>query len=94
MAFHTSIVASDRNGTLYTGSIDSIYVRSSQHRQKLLGGFTAKYGVDRLVWYEPHETRHAAFVRERQIKKWNRVWKLELIEKANPEWLDLIEEIF
>jgi putative endonuclease len=94
MAFYTYIVASGRNGTLYVGSTDSIIVRTSQHRQKLFEGFTAKYGVDRLVWYEIHETREAAFKRERQIKKWNRVWKLELIEKANPEWRDLFEQLF
>ena len=86
--------ASNRNGTLYVGSTDSIVVQTSQHTQKLLGGFTAKYGVSRLVWYEIHETREAAFRRERQIKKWNRVWKLELIEKTNPDWRDLFDDLF
>jgi putative endonuclease len=94
MAFYTYIVASRRNGTLYVGSTDSIVVRTSEHKQKLRGGFTSKYGVDRLVWYEAHETRAGAFMRERQIKKWNRVWKLELIEKANPEWRDLFDDLF
>jgi putative endonuclease len=94
MAFHTYILASGRNGTLYVGSTDSIIVRTSQHMQKLIEGITARYGVDRLVWYEVRETRPGAFKRERQIKKWNRVWKLELIEKANPEWRDLFEELF
>ncbi len=76
------------------GSTDSIIVRTSQHKQKLIKGFTAQYGVDRLVWFEFHETRDAAFKRERQIKKWNRAWKLELIEKNNPEWRDLFDDLF
>ena len=84
---------SRRNGTLYTGSTDSIIIRTSQHRQNLRGGFTAKYGVHILVWYEVH-TRAGAFKRERQIKKWNRAWKLELIERSNLEWRDLFEELF
>ncbi len=75
------------------GSTDSIIVRTSQHKQKLIEGFTAQYGVDRLVWFEVHETRDAAFKRERQIKKWNRAWKLELIEKNNPEWRDLFDDL-
>jgi putative endonuclease len=94
VAFYTYIVASSRNGTLYTGSTDSILVRTSEHKQKLRAGFTAKYGVDQLVWYEAHETRESAFKRERRIKKWKRVWKLELIEKANPLWRDLFDQLF
>ena len=94
MAFYTYIVASSRNGTLYTGSTDSLIVRTAQHRNKVFKGFTAKYGCATLVWYEWHETRHAAFVRERQIKKWNRVWKLELIEKTNSGWRDLFDDLF
>ena len=76
------------------GSTDSIIVRTSQHKQKLIEGFTAKYGVDLLEWLAVHESRDAAFKRERQIKKWNRAWKLELIEKANPDWRDLFDELF
>ena len=94
MAFYTYIVASQKNGTLYVGSTESIVVRTSEHKQKLRAGFTAKYGVDRLVWYEVHETRSGAFTRERQIKKWNRVWKLELIEKTNPGGRDLFDDLF
>ncbi|MFJ6025818.1 GIY-YIG nuclease family protein [Brevundimonas sp. NPDC092305] len=92
MAFFTYIVASRRNGTLYTGSTDGLIDRVIQHRDKRREGFTAKYGVALLVWYETHETRHAAFIRERQIKEWKRVWKLELIERTNPGWKDLFEE--
>ncbi|GAA0612252.1 GIY-YIG nuclease family protein [Brevundimonas kwangchunensis] len=91
MAFFTYIVASGRNGTLYTGSADNLIDRVIQHRAKTRDGFTARYGVARLVWYETHSTRHAAFVREGQIKEWKRVWKLELIEKSNPGSLDLFE---
>lgn len=93
MAFYVYIVASGRNGTLYTGSTDNISRRVWEHREKTFRGFTAKYGVDRLVWWESHETRDAAFRRERQIKKWNRIWKLELIERKNPDWRDLAEEL-
>ena len=89
MAFFTYIVASRRNGTLYTGSTDNLIKRTGEHREGLRAGFTAKYGVHFLVWYEVHENRHAAFRRERQIKEWKRVWKLELIEKSNPGWTDL-----
>ncbi|OYX34495.1 MAG: GIY-YIG nuclease [Caulobacterales bacterium 32-69-10] len=93
MAFFVYIVASSKNGTLYAGSTDEIGRRIWEHKEKLRPGFTAKYGVSRLVWYEAHETRDAAFRRERRIKKWNRVWKLELIETSNPEWLDLFETL-
>ena len=89
MAFYTYIVASRRNGTVYTGSTDSIVKRTGEHREGLLAGFTRKHGVHILVWYEVHETRQAAFRRERQIKEWKRIWKLELIEKSNPAWTDL-----
>ncbi|WP_420470362.1 GIY-YIG nuclease family protein [Brevundimonas sp. FT23042] len=89
MAFFTYIVASRRNGTLYTGSTDNLEARVHQHRNDRFGGFTARHGVAILVWYEVHGSRHAAFVRERQIKEWKSVWKLELIEKTNPGWADL-----
>lgn len=91
MSFYTYILASRRNGTLYTGSTDNLAKRVYEHQEKVRGGFTAKYGVNILVWYEQFETRDAAFKRERQIKEWRRVWKLELIEKTNPWWQDLSE---
>lgn len=94
MAFFTYIVASQRNGTLYTGSTDDLIARVCQHRDKLRpNSFTARHGVARLVWYEWHETREAAFKRERQIKKWNRLWKLRLIEEMNPGWHDLLDRL-
>jgi predicted GIY-YIG superfamily endonuclease len=93
VAFFTYIVASRRNGTLYTGSTDDLIQRVTQHRNKTFPGFTAQYDVHLLVWYELHETRDAAFHRERQIKKWNRLWKLQMIEKRNPDWLDLYDHL-
>ena len=93
MAFYTYIMASQRNGTLYTGSTDNIGLRAWQHAEGVGSGFTTKYGVGRLVWFETHETREAAFRRERQIKKWNRQWKLRLIEEMNPGWHDLTERL-
>jgi putative endonuclease len=91
--FFTYILASRRNGTLYTGSTDNLAKRIFEHREKMLPGFTRTYGVSQLVWFEPHETREAAFRRERQIKEWRRVWKLRLIEERNPEWADLYEQL-
>jgi putative endonuclease len=89
VSFYTYILASRRNGTLYTGSTDDIARRAWEHREKLIRGFTSKYGVTLLVWFEVHETRDAALTREYQIKKWNRAWKLRLIEEMNPDWEDL-----
>ena len=94
MPIFTYIMASRRNGTLYTGSTDSLIDRASQHRSGLRPrSFTARHGVSMLVWYEVHQTRDAAFRRERQIKKWNRPWKLRLIEEMNPGWHDLFERL-
>jgi putative endonuclease len=93
MAFYTYIVASRRNGTLYTGHTGDICRRAYEHREKALPGFTSRYGVSRLVWYEVHDSREGAFKRERQIKAWKRAWKLELIECENPDWDDLYETL-
>ena len=86
------ILASDRNGTLYIGVTSDLEGRVSTHLQDLLGGFTAKHRVHRLVYYEMHESMDAAILREKRLKKWNRLWKLRLIESANPEWLDLFDQ--
>jgi putative endonuclease len=91
MAFYTYTLASRPYGTLYTGSTDDLHKRVWEHQEKVFPGFTAKYGVDRLVWCESHDTRHSAFARERQIKKWNRAWKVRLIEADNPRWEDLLD---
>lgn len=92
MAFYTYILAGKRNGTLYIGSTDDLPKRVWEHQEKHRNGFTAKYGVDLLVWYEVHDTREAAFQRERQMKKWNRDWKIRLIEMDNPDWSDRLPE--
>jgi putative endonuclease len=91
--FYVYILASRRNGTLYTGSTDDLLKRVVEHREKLRGGFTEEYAVSRLVWYETHDSRAAAFVRERRIKEWRRAWKLDLIERMNPAWADLFETL-
>ena len=93
MAFFVYILASQRNGTLYTGMTDDLATRMHQHKTKAFQGFTARYDCTRLVWYEPHESRETAFLRERQIKQWQRAWKLRLIEADNPEWIDLYETL-
>ena len=90
--FYTYILASRPYGTLYTGSTDSLTKRMWEHQDKLRPGFTAKYGVTRLVWFEAHDTRQGAFEHERRIKKWNRAWKIRLIEQMNPRWDDLFVE--
>ncbi len=93
LAFFVYILASQRNGTLYTGMTDDLATRMDQHKTKAFQGFTARYDCTRLVWYEPHESRETAFMRERQIKQWQRAWKLRLIEADNPEWTDLYETL-
>ncbi|MBV8698318.1 MAG: GIY-YIG nuclease family protein [Bradyrhizobium sp.] len=87
------IMASRRNGTLYTGLTSDLPKRAYEHREGLVPGFTTKYGCKILVWYEVHETMIAAITRERQIKAGNRKKKLALIEGLNPEWKDLYETL-
>ena len=91
--FYVYLVASRQNGTLYAGSTDDIRKRIEEHRAKRFDGFTARYGVTRLVWFESHPSRDQAFLRERQIKEWRRLWKLQLIEARNPNWIDLYDEL-
>ncbi len=85
------ITASGMNGTLYIGVTSNIYQRMAMHSQGLLDGFTKKYGVSKLVYYEFHETVPDAIKREKQLKKWNRLWKIRLIEGMNPEWKNLFD---
>jgi putative endonuclease len=87
------ILASKRNGTLYVGVTSNLQKRAWEHKNDLVEGFTKRYGVHRLVYYELHEDMTAAITREKQMKKWNRAWKLELIERQNPGWRDLWEGI-
>jgi putative endonuclease len=77
----------------YIGVTSDLIKRVYEHKNKLTDGFSKKYDVHRLVWYESHETVEEAILREKQIKKWNRRWKLRLVEKDNPEWNDLYETI-
>ena len=87
------ILASGRNGTLYVGVTSNLVRRVWQHRNHALQGFTTRYDVTVLVYYELHDTMQSAITREKHIKKWNRAWKIELIQKANPGWADLWDEI-
>ena len=87
------ILASQRHGTLYTGVTSNLIKRVWEHRESLVSGFTKKYGVKMLVYYEMHESMEDAIRREKQIKEWKRGWKIELIEKKNPRWDDLYDEI-
>lgn len=93
MMFFVYMLASKRNGTLYIGMTDDLVRRVWQHRSGQVSGFTSRYDVKKLVWYEPHPTRESAFTRERQIKKWNREWKIELIEQENRDWNDLWDSV-
>jgi putative endonuclease len=86
------LLASKRNGMLYVGVTSNLLGRIHQHRLGAVRGFAREYGVKLLVWFEPHATMDSAITREKRIKKWNRAWKLELIESANPEWRDLAED--
>ena len=87
------MLASKRNGTLYIGMTDDLLKRVWMHREGILPGFTRDHGIKQLVWYEAHESRESALMRERQMKKWNRAWKLELIEAGNPNWCDLFDSL-
>ena len=87
------IMASQRNGTLYIGVSSDLVKRVWEHKSDLVEGFTRQYGVHTLVWYEVHEEMSAAIAREKALKEWKRIWKLQLIEAMNPEWRDLYEEL-
>lgn len=83
------ILASERNGTLYTGVTSNLVQRAWQHKETHTPGFTERYNVKQLVWYELHDTMESAILREKRIKKWERAWKKRLIEETNPYWNDL-----
>jgi putative endonuclease len=91
--YYTYILASKKYGTLYIGVTSDLLTRVYQHKEKVARGFTKQYNVYQLVYYEIHEDIYEAITREKQIKKWNRDWKINLIEKHNPQWLDLFFEI-
>lgn len=91
--YYVYILASQRNGTLYTGITNDLRRRVWEHRHDLVKGFTSEYGVHLLVYFEQAEDVEEAILREKRIKVWKRKWKLELIEKENPDWKDLYESI-
>jgi putative endonuclease len=91
--YYVYMLASGRYGTLYVGVTSDLIKRTWQHREDFVEGFTSKYNVKRLVWYEVHEEISSAITREKQIKKWQRSWKIKLIQQRNPQWRDLFDEV-
>ena len=92
--FYVYILASDIYGTLYVGVTNDLVRRSWEHREGLVRSFTGQHATHRLVWYEQHESIIEAITREKRLKKWNRDWKIRLIEDMNPEWKDLSDQAF
>jgi putative endonuclease len=91
--YYVYILACRKNGTLYIGVTSDLARRVYEHKEKMIEGFTKKYGVDKLVYFEQTQDVQSALEWEKQLKKWNRQWKVELIEKSNPDWLDLYGKI-
>lgn len=91
--FYVYMLASARYGTLYIGVTSNLIGRVWQHQEGVIEGFTKKYGVKQLVWFEVHADALSAITREKQLKKWNRAWKIKLIQQGNPYWRDLYEDI-
>ena len=91
--YYVYILASKRNGTLYIGVTSDLRRRIYEHKNKLLPGFTSKYNVSKLVYVEAYDHPEDAIFREKRLKKWNRVWKIDLIEEKNPDWTDLYDEV-
>ncbi|OPX99207.1 MAG: GIY-YIG nuclease superfamily protein [Syntrophorhabdus sp. PtaU1.Bin002] len=91
--FCVYILSNKQNGTLYVGVTSDLVGRVWKHKNRIIKGFTEKYNIDRLVYFEMHDCAESAIIREKQIKKWNRAWKIELIEQTNPAWKDLYREI-
>ncbi len=87
------MLASKRNGTLYAGVTSNLLQRVWQHKNDVVKGFTKRYGVHTLVWYEVHETLESAITREKSVKRWKRGWKIELIQQDNPSWRDLYDDL-
>ena len=91
--FFVYIMANGPRGVLYIGMTSDLPGRAWEHRERLLKGFTKRYGVDRLVYFEPHDDAYIAAQRERAMKRWRRDWKIELVEKRNPTWRDLFGDV-
>ena len=90
--YYIYILARKRNGTLYIGMTNNLQKRLYEHKNKIVPGFSQKYNIDKLVYFEITSDVKSAIAREKQLKKWNRKWKLELIDKSNPQWNDLSED--
>jgi putative endonuclease len=93
MAYYVYLLASDKNGTLYLGVTNDVVRRVYEHKGKAVAGFTKRYSVDRLVWFEIYDDAPTAIAREKELKKWRRDWKIRLIEESNPQWSDLYPTI-
>jgi putative endonuclease len=93
MSYYVYVMSSKKNGTLYTGVTNNLLKRVYEHKQGVVQGFTKRHEIKTLVWFEQTESIEAAINREKQLKNWNRAWKIHLIEKENPEWKDLYEEL-
>ena len=91
--YYVYILASKKNGTLYIGVTNNLLKRVYEHKNNLIGGFTKKYHVHNLVYYEAYSNIHDAIAREKRMKKWERQWKINLIEKSNPSWKDLYPDL-
>jgi putative endonuclease len=92
-SYYVYILASRRDGAIYVGVTSDLVKHVYEHRGKFVSGFTSRYNITCLVWFEVHDDPIAAITREKQLKKWRRAWKIALIEKDNPDWRDLYEEI-
>ena len=92
-SYYVYMMASKRNGTLYIGVTNDLARRVEEHRQGTVSGFTKRYNVHRLVYYEEHRDVEEAIAREKRMKKWRRVWKINLIEDVNPDWHDLCDDL-
>ena len=93
MAYYVYLLASKRNGTLYLGVTNDLVRRIYEHKNKFFRGFTQRYGVGHLVWFEVYDDPTSAITREKEIKKWRRAWKMRLIEESNPQWIDIYDQI-
>ena len=93
MPFYVYILANQQNGTLYVGRTDDLIKRTWQHKQKLMKGFSSRYGVDKLVYFEMFDDPANMVRREKRLKTWKRDWKIALIEEKNPNWCDLYDQI-
>jgi putative endonuclease len=93
MAYYVYLLASEKYGTLYLGMTNDIVRRVYEHKSKAVAGFTKRYAVDKLVWFEIYDDPTSAIAREKALKKWRRDWKIRLIEESNPQWIDLYPQI-